>query len=108
MTSESDELAFLALGGRSVPYSHAVLIETANGWHVEAEDLPSDSCPFIGRRQCAITFDTWDGERYSGSVTVSYASEDAAYLLLTGVGELERSRREDPPPQDVGNARTSA
>jgi hypothetical protein len=88
MTSE--ELAFVTLEGDSVPYSHAVLIETEGGWHVELEDVPADSCPFVEGR-CAITFDTWNGEHYEGMVTASYASEEPTYLVLTGVSELERS-----------------
>jgi hypothetical protein len=86
----SDELAFVAIEGESVPYSHAVLIETGQGWHVELEDVPADSCPFVEGR-CAITFDTWDGDHYEGLVIASYTSEDPTYLVLTGVGELERS-----------------
>jgi hypothetical protein len=86
----SEELASVALGGTSVSYSHAVLIETARGWHVELEDVPSDSCPFV-EGECEITFDSWDGTRYRGSVTVSYARDDPTYLVLTGIGELEHS-----------------
>lgn len=93
MTSE--ELAFVAIEGSSVPYSHAVLIETGGAWHVELEDVPADSCPFVEGR-CAITFDTWDGEHYAGVVTASYASEGPTYLVLTGVGELERSSVASP------------
>jgi hypothetical protein len=85
----SEELAFVAIGGSSVPYSHAVLIETAQGWHVELEDVPSDSCPFV-EGECEITFDSWDGTRYRGSVTASYARDAPTYLVLTGIGELER------------------
>ena len=88
MTSE--ELAFVAIEGESVSYTHAVFIETESGWHVELEDVPADSCPFIEGR-CAISFDTWDGEHFSGLVTASYTSEEPTYLVLTGVGEFERS-----------------
>ena len=88
MTSE--ELAFVALEGESVSYSHAVLIETDNGWHVELEDVPADSCPFVEGR-CAIAFDTWEGEHYAGLVTASYTSEEPTYIVLTGVGELEHT-----------------
>jgi hypothetical protein len=86
----SEELAFVALAGRGVTYSHAVLIETPEAWHLEIEDVPADSCPFV-EGECDVTFDTWDGERFSGSVTASFRSEDPNYLVLTGVGELERS-----------------
>jgi hypothetical protein len=89
MTSE--ELAFVALEGDSVPYSHAVFIETEHSWHVELEDVPVDSCPFVEGR-CAIAFDTWDGDHYAGLVTASYKSEGPTYLVLTGVGELERTQ----------------
>ncbi|NLE21849.1 MAG: hypothetical protein GX624_03565 [Actinobacteria bacterium] len=86
----SEELAFVALAGESVPYSHAVLIETPQGWHLELEDVPADSCPFL-EGECEVTFDTWEGDRYSGSVTASYKSEDPIYLVLTGLGELKKS-----------------
>ena len=104
MTTE--ELAFVALAGDSVPYSHAVLIDTPAGWHVELEDVPADSCPFV-EGECEIRFSTWDGDHYSGSVTVSYKSEDPTYLVLTGTGELERSCAADREGQDVGEARAS-
>lgn len=91
MTSE--ELAFVSLEGTIVSYTHAVLIETENGWHVELEDVPADSCPFVEGR-CEIAFDTWEGDHYSGSVTASYTSEgdEPTYVVLSGVGELERTR----------------
>ena len=88
MTSE--ELAFVTLDGRRVPYSHAVLIETPSSWYVEIEGLPSDSCPYL-RRKCKISFGSWDGERYSGSVMASYERDDTSYLMLTGIGGLEQS-----------------
>ena len=90
MTSE--ELAFVALEGDGVTYSHAVLIETENGWHVELEDVPADSCPFV-EGHCTIAFDTWDGEHYAGVVTASYTGEgeEPTYVVLTGVSELERT-----------------
>jgi hypothetical protein len=86
----SEELAFVAIEGEGVAYSHAVLIETEQNWHLELEDVPADSCPFVEGR-CAISFDTWDGDHYEGLVTASYASEEPTYLVLTGVSELERS-----------------
>ena len=89
MTTTSEELAFVSLGGARVPYSHAVLIETEQGWHLELEDVPQDSCPFT-QAECEIIFDSWDGERCSGRATTSYAAEDPTYLVLTGVGELQR------------------
>ena len=36
MTKSSEELAFVAIAGSSLPHSHAVLIETSRGWHVGA------------------------------------------------------------------------
>jgi hypothetical protein len=86
----SEELAFVAIEGESVHYSHAVLIETTQAWHVEIEDVPADSCPFVEGR-CTIAFDTWDGDHYEGLVIASYASDEPTYLVLTGVGDLERS-----------------
>jgi|WetSurMetagenome_2_1015567.scaffolds.fasta_scaffold1167128_1 hypothetical protein len=88
MTTTSEELAFVSLGGAGVSYSHAVLIETAQGWHLELEDVPQDSCPFI-EGECEIVFDSWDGEHWRGRATTSYAAEDPTYVVLTGVGELE-------------------
>ena len=94
-TTSSEELAFVAIGGSSVAYSHAVLIETSQGWHVELEDVPVDSCPFV-EGECEIVFHSWDGDQYSGSVTASYSTDDAAYVVLTGVGELHRTSGESP------------
>ena len=90
----SEELAFVEIQGQAVPYSHAVLIETPGGWHVELEDVPVDSCPFVEER-CEISFGTWDGDQYSGAVAASYTDEGSAYLMLSGTGELERSGSED-------------
>ena len=93
MTTTSEELAFVSLGGASVSYTHAVLIETSQGWHLELEDVPQDSCPFI-QGECEIVFDIWDGQRCRGRVTTSYAAEDPIYVVLTGVGELQRGGSE--------------
>ena len=95
MTTTSDELAFVSLGGESVPNSHAVLIETSQGWHLELEDVPQDSCPFIAG-ECEIVFDSRDGERCRGRVMTSYADGDLTYVVLTGVGELQRGGSESP------------
>jgi hypothetical protein len=100
MTTE--ELAAVALQGRPVSYSHAVLITTPTGWHVELEDVPADSCPFMDG-ECEISFDTWDGEHYTGVVTASYASDGPTYLVLTGRGDLGCERV--PEAEDVGEAR---
>jgi hypothetical protein len=97
MTSE--ELAFVTLQGVRVSYSHAVLIETAHGWHVELEDVPEDSCPFV-RGECAITFDTWDGQHYEGTVSASYQGAEPAYLMLTGQGPLSCELLREP--EDAG------
>jgi hypothetical protein len=88
MTKSSEELTFVAIEGTSLPHSHAVLIETSRGWHVELEDVPSDSCPLV-RAECEITFDTWEGDRYAGTVAASYVTDNAGYVLLTGVSELQ-------------------
>lgn len=89
MTKSSEELAFVAIAGSSLPHSHAVLIETSRGWHVELEDVPSDSCPLV-EAQCEISFDTRDGDHCVGTVAASFATDGAGYVLLTGVGELQR------------------
>jgi hypothetical protein len=89
MTMTSEELAFVSLGGASVAYSHAVLIETSQGWHLELEDVPRDSCPFT-EEECEIIFDSWDGERCRGRVTTSYTADEPTYVVLTGIGELQR------------------
>jgi hypothetical protein len=102
MTSE--ELAAVSLEGRPVSYSHAVLIATPNGWHLELEDVPVDSCPFI-QGECEIAFDTWEGEHYTGIVGASYTSEDPSYVVLTGKGELGCERVTEV--EDVGDARTA-
>jgi hypothetical protein len=90
MTTTSEELAFVTIEGSSVSCSHAVLIETSQGWHLELEGVPADSCPFV-ERECDVAFDTWEGDHYSGAVTASYATDDAGYVMLTGVGELEHT-----------------
>ena len=100
MTSE--ELAFVTLAGQGVNYSHAVFIETPSGWHVELEGVPVDSCPFV-QGECEITFDTWDGEHYSGLATASFKDEDPAYVMLTGVSELACGTC--PGGGDAGEAR---
>jgi hypothetical protein len=94
MTRSSEELAFVTMEGTSLPHSHAVLIETSRAWHVELEGVPSDSCPLV-QAECEITFDTWDGDHYVGTVAASFATDDAGYVLLTGVGELRRSAAAD-------------
>ncbi len=96
MTRSSEELTYVAIGGSNLPHSHAVLIETSRGWHMELEDVPADSCLFV-RAQCEITFDTWEGDRYVGTVEASFATDDAGYVLLTGVGELQRNVVADTP-----------
>ena len=51
--------------------------------------MPADSCPFV-RAECEIVFDTWEGDRYVGTVEASFATDNAGYVLLTGIGELGR------------------
>jgi hypothetical protein len=82
-----EELAFVALEGTSVTYSHAVLVETSSSWNVELEDVPADSCPFH-ENECDITFDTWEGRHYEGTVSASYSRTEPTYLILTGKGAL--------------------
>ncbi len=94
MTKSSEELTFVAMEGGSLPHSHAVLIETSQGWHVELEGVPLDSCPFVST-ECEITFDSWDGDHYAGIVTASFATDDAGYVLLTGIGELQHTAAAD-------------
>ena len=94
MTKSSEELTLVTMEGSSLPHSHAVLIETSRGWHVELEDVPADSCPFV-RSECEITFDTWEGDHYAGTVEASFATRGAGYVLLTGTGRLERTAAAD-------------
>lgn len=90
----SEELAFVALRGDRVPYSHAVLVETPSSWHVELEDVPADSCPFL-ESECDIAFDTWDGRHYEGIVSASYSRPEPTYLMLTGRGPLSCALSEE-------------
>ena len=94
MAKSSEELAFVAIDDSSLPHSHAVLIETSWGWHVELEGVPSDSCPLV-KAECPISFDTREGDHYMGTVGASFVTDDAGYVLLTGVGELRRSAAAD-------------
>ncbi len=55
--------------------------------------MSQDSCPFI-EAECEIVSDSWYGRRCRGRVTTSYAAEAPTYLVLTGVGELERGASE--------------
>jgi hypothetical protein len=101
----SEELAFVALQGTSVQYSHAVLVETSSGWHVELEDVPSDSCPFV-EVECPIAFDTWEGRHYEGTVSASYSREEPTYLILTGQGQLSCVLL--PEPEDADEVKQSS
>ena len=94
MTRSSEELTFVTIEGSSLPHSHAVLIETSQGWHVELEDVPADSCPLVSA-ECEIAFETWEGDHYAGIVAASYATGDAGYVLLTGVGQLQHTAAAD-------------
>ena len=60
----------------------------AGMWRLE--DVPTDSCPFV-RARCEISFDTWEGDRYLGTVAASFATDNAGYVLLSGVSALRRS-----------------
>jgi hypothetical protein len=66
MTKSSEELTFVAIEGSSLPHSHAVLIETSRGWHVELEDVPSDSCPLV-KAECEITLEL---TRFCGHLSI--------------------------------------
>ena len=101
----SEELAFVALQGDRMTYSHAVLVETSSGWHVELEDVPSDSCPFV-EVECVISFDTWDGRHYEGTVSASYSRNEPTYLMLTGRGPLSCVLA--PEPEDADGVRQSS
>jgi creatinine amidohydrolase/Fe(II)-dependent formamide hydrolase-like protein len=90
MTTSSEELPFVEIEGRSLSYSHAVLIQTTGGWHVELEDVPTDSCPYT-EASCEISFASWEGDHYAGTVAASFARDGAGYALLTGIGELRRT-----------------
>ena len=57
---------------------------------MELEDVPLDSCPYT-EATCEVSFDTWEGDHYAGTVAASFARDDAGYLLLTGIGELLRT-----------------
>ena len=94
-----EELAFVALEGTNVPYSHAVLVETSSSWNVELEDVPADSCPFR-EGECDITFGTWDGRHYEGTVSASYSRTEPTYLILTGQGPLSCVLAREPEDLD--------
>ncbi len=95
-----EELAFVALQGSGVPYSHAVLVETWSGWQVELEDVPRDCRPSL-EGECVLTFDTWDGRHYRGTASASYRRAEHTCLLLIGQGPLSRgSHMQDPEDVD--------
>lgn len=89
MTRSSEELTSVTMEGGILPHSHAVLIETSRGWHVELEGVPRDTCPLV-QSKCEIAFDTWEGDHYVGTVEASFVSDDADYVLVTGTGRLQR------------------
>jgi len=100
-----EELACVALQGSSVPYSRAVLFETWSGWQVELEDVPGDCRPFLeGERD--ITFDTWDGHHYQGTVRVSYRRAEPTCLTLAGQGPLSYVLAREP--EDVDGVKQSS
>ena len=101
-----EELAFVALQGSSVPYSHAVLVETWSGWQVELEDVPADSCQSLeGERD--ITFDTWDGRHYEGTVSASHSRTEPTCLMLTGRGPLSHESLMQEPEDGDGVKQSS-
>ena len=84
--TETDELSFVSMDGRTLPHSHAELVQTPRGWHVELDDVPPDSCPLV-KQKCAIALEAWDGDRYAGTVVADFVSAER-YVLLTGIGAL--------------------
>jgi hypothetical protein len=85
--TETDELSFVSIEGRTLPHSHAELVQTPRGWHVELDDVPPDSCPLV-KQECEIALEAWDGDRYAGTVVADFVTEDGGYVLLTGIGAL--------------------
>ena len=86
MTESSDALSLVSMDGRTLPHSHAELVQTPRGWHVELDDAPPDSCPLL-ERECEIALEAWDGDRYAGTVVADFVSA-GGYVLLTGIGAL--------------------
>lgn len=100
-----EELAFVALQGSSVPYSHAVLVETWRGWQVELEDVSGERRPSL-EGECDITLETWDGHHYKGAVRASYRNAEPTGLVLTGHGPLSRVLMQEP--EDVNGVEQSS
>ena len=88
MTESSDALSLVSMDGRTLPHSHAELVQTPRGWHVELDDVPPDSCPLL-KRECEIALEAWDGDRYAGTVVADFVTA-GGYVLLTGVGALRQ------------------
>ena len=88
MTKTSHELSFVSMDGRRLPHSHAELVQTPRGWHVELADVPPDSCPLV-KRECEITLETSDGDRYAATVVADFVTAEG-YVLLTGIGALRQ------------------
>jgi len=86
MTESSDALSLVSMDGRTLPHSHAELVQTPRGWHVELDDVPPDSCPLL-KRECEIALEAWDGDRYAGTVVADFVAK-GGYVLLTGIGAL--------------------
>jgi hypothetical protein len=85
--TETDELSFVSMDGRTLPHSHAELVQITRGWHVELDDVPPDSCPLV-KQECEIALEAWDGDRYAGTVVADFVTAGGAYVLLTGIGPL--------------------
>lgn len=86
MTESSDELSLVSMDGRTLPHSHAELVQTPRGWHVELDDVPPDSRPLV-KRECEIALDAFNGDRYAGTVVADFVSA-GGYVLFTGIGAL--------------------
>jgi hypothetical protein len=85
--TEGDELGFVSIDGRTLPHSHAELIQAPWGWQVELHDVPASSCPLV-HQVGEITLETLDGDRCAGTVIADFVTEDGAFVLLSGIGHL--------------------
>ena len=87
MTEASEPLVLVAMDGRTLPHSQAVLVHALSGWHVVLFCVPRQSCPPV-QRESEIALETSAGYRYRGHVTADLMTDNGAYVLLTGIGPL--------------------
>jgi hypothetical protein len=85
MGEMTDQLAFVTMNGQPLAFSHAVLIQATDGWHVALFELPPSSCPFL-RDECEIVLTTTAGVRLTGRATPELIV--AGYVLMSGAGRL--------------------